>query len=173
MVVPISPAALASASSREFRVLCRPCQSRLNFNRFKARQRGLSYDASREPYAVSGDMPILMGRQIVTQNFRCLCGIRRNNIDMTPAGRSHITNRRGKCRKIMQRLTKALERQGLHVILHVSARVCSGPDLANTPSCEGAMLIGPRRVSKYSKPIRAFPSQEFASVLSVRAPSTR
>ena len=40
------------------------------------------------------------------------------------------------------------------------------------PSCDGAMLIGPLRLSAYSMPIIALPHNEFAMVLSVFTPST-
>src|SRR5436190_20883625 len=42
----------------------------------------------------------------------------------------------------------------------------------NAPSCDGAMLIGPLRVTRYSRPISALPHHERAIVLSVFTPST-
>ena len=52
------------------------------------------------------------------------------------------------------------------------AQARSGEDRANAPSCEGDMLIGPVRRSRYSRPIKALPKAEAAMVLSVFTPST-
>src|SRR5437762_11810531 len=46
----------------------------------------------------------------------------------------------------------------------------SAPLRVKAPSCDGAMLIGPERLSAYSSPMRALPSHEDASTLSVEAP---
>src|ERR1700741_4520984 len=46
----------------------------------------------------------------------------------------------------------------------------SGELRVNAPSCEGAMLIGPLRLSMYSSPILALPNIDEASTLSVGAP---
>src|SRR5689334_20816958 len=43
----------------------------------------------------------------------------------------------------------------------------SGELFVKAPSCEGAMLIGPLRLRAYSRPMRALPSSEEASTLSV------
>src|SRR2546423_1016476 len=51
--------------------------------------------------------------------------------------------------------------QGLDASLRVKA-----------PSCDGAMLIGPLRLARYSSPISALPHHERAIVLSVFTPST-
>src|SRR4051812_35370335 len=40
------------------------------------------------------------------------------------------------------------------------------------PSCDGAMLIGPLRLTTYSSPMSALPHHELAIVLSVFTPST-
>ena len=52
------------------------------------------------------------------------------------------------------------------------AQARSGEDFAKAPSCEGDMLIGPLRRSRYSRPIAALPHSEFAIVFSVRTPCT-
>ncbi len=41
------------------------------------------------------------------------------------------------------------------------ARSCSGDEVVNRPSCEGAMVSGPRRKSAYSAPISARPIREW------------
>src|SRR5689334_12846409 len=50
-----------------------------------------------------------------------------------------------------------------------SGRDAPGDERANTPSCEGAMLIGPLRLHAYSAAIIALPRMLPARVLSVRA----
>src|SRR4051794_19685638 len=47
----------------------------------------------------------------------------------------------------------------------------SGELRVKAPSCDGAMLIGPLRFHRYSKPIFALPTSDEASTLSVGAPS--
>ena len=50
---------------------------------------------------------------------------------------------------------------------------CRSDDRAKAPSCDGDMLIGPLRESRYCSPMRALPCQVFASVFSVRVPLAR
>ena len=44
---------------------------------------------------------------------------------------------------------------------------CSSLLRVKAPSCDGAMLMGPLRLSTYSSPILALPTSELAMVLSV------
>src|SRR5690606_22314271 len=52
------------------------------------------------------------------------------------------------------------------------ARDCWGPERANAPSCDGAMVSGPRFQAAYCKPISALPHKVPAMVFRVLAPST-
>ena len=49
---------------------------------------------------------------------------------------------------------------------------CSGVLRVKAPSCDGAMLIGPLRVSRYCRPMPALPHQVAAMRLSVFVPRT-
>ena len=89
----------------------------------------------------------------------------------------HAAARRGpqlthRCRERIervQRLAEAIERQRLHVIFEVGSRdrCIVGIDFANAPSCDGAIDIGPLRISAYCRPINSLPHQCADSVLSV------
>src|SRR5690349_24633537 len=50
---------------------------------------------------------------------------------------------------------------------------CAGSDRVNAPSCEGAIVSGPVRNRRYSRPMEIFPVSVFARSFKVRTFFTR
>lgn len=71
----------------------------------------------------------------------------------------------------MQRLAEGIQGQRLHVVLDVGMRLLRAAAREGA-QLGGAMLMGPLRRSRYSRPMPALPHSELAMVLSVRAPRT-
>jgi hypothetical protein len=82
------------------------------------------------------------------------------------AGGVEVADAGGEGREAVQRLAKGVQRQRLHVVFDVGVG-WSALLRVKAPSCEGAMLMGPLRLSAYSSPILALPTSELAMVLSV------
>ena len=114
----------------------------------EARERRRRGDAAREPDRIDGDAPVLVGREIVRPDRRrgARIGARPRGIEPRLVG-LQVADAERDGGKGVQRLAEPVERQRLDVELDDWRWRSRARILANMPSCEGAMVIGPRRLS--------------------------
>ena len=91
----------------------------LVFLRIEARQGRLGGDFTGQLNRLGGDHAVGFGRQIVGPDGRLIAGIGRVDMHRSPAFRPKVADRGGKGRKIVQRVAKFIQAQGLDVELDI------------------------------------------------------
>ena len=136
-----------------------------------AAQRGRGRDAPRQPYRIGRHLQVFIRAQVVGPDQRrrlrigpCVCTLPRD------VGR-RLHTLAVKASKLCNGSPKAPSDSGC-TWNSTLARAWPSSERANRPSCDGAMLIGPLRLSRYSRPMPALPHQVAASRFSVLTPCT-
>ena len=99
-------------------------------------QRRLRNDAARDAQAVGRHLAILGGAEVAGGDGGRVLKAARLDLHAAPAGGVEVAHAGREGRKAVQRLTKGIERQRLHVVFDV------GPGLVGAAAREGAQLRG-------------------------------
>ncbi len=108
--------------------------ARLPLHGLVFRQSRLGRDTARHAQRICRDFAVGVRAQVVGRNLWRIGKFRANDIHRATAGRVKVAHTCSKCRKAMQRLTKSIQAQRLHVIFDVGER------LLRAAACEGAQL---------------------------------
>ena len=135
------------------------------------RQRRLGRDLAHLAQAVGGDQPVLVGAQVTRRDRRSVVGRRARIATLPRLVGIQVADAGGEGRERMQRFAERIQAQRLHVVFQIRDGAGTVSERVKAPSWLGAMLIGPVRRSRYSRPIAALPTRLLASVLSVVRPA--
>lgn len=109
--------------------------------------------------------------QVIGHDVRRRIAVGRGDLHMAARGGPQIADAGRKRGNVVQRFAEFVERQGLHVHCRFGV-ACCGSDLANAPSCDGAIDMGPLWNSAYCKPICILPTILLAITFKVLTPCT-
>ena len=121
-------------------------------------QRRHADDAPRQAQRIGGDAAVGLGRQVVGQDRGRVVVARRADAHMAARLRVQVAHAGGEGVARCSGSPKASSDSGC-TWYSTFGHSCSADERVKQPSCDGAMLIGPLRDSRYCKPICALPNQ--------------